>query len=252
MDISSSIKEKLNEIEQVENVRIIMAVESGSRAWGFASPDSDYDVRFIYVREAEDYLKLKPLRDVIEWQLDEVYDISGWDLKKALLLLHDSNPTLHEWCNSPIVYLENELAGPFRELTKEFFIPKKALFHYLSMANHNCRAYLSGENVRIKKYFYILRPILAARWVAEYHTAPPMVFDQLMEAELPTDLLQIVQGLVDVKRQTPELGNGARISEMDAYIQEQLEELRCIAEQEDDRKNDWKKLDEFFRMAVVG
>ena len=79
-----------------------------------------------------------------------------------------------------------------------------------------------------------------------------MVFDQLMEAELPTDLLQIVQGLVDVKRQTPELGNGARISEMDAYIQEQLEELRCIAEQEDDRKNDWKKLDEFFRMAVVG
>ena len=85
MNITALIKQKLNEIEKIENVQIIMAVESGSRAWGFASPDSDYDVRFIYVREAEDYLKLKPLRDVIEWQLDEVYDISGWDLKKALL-----------------------------------------------------------------------------------------------------------------------------------------------------------------------
>lgn len=251
-DIEKSIKAKLNEIEQTENVRIIMAVESGSRAWGFASPDSDYDVRFIYVRNTEDYLKLVPGRDVIEWQLDDVYDVSGWDLKKALVLLHDSNPTLHEWCNSPIIYTENSLAVPFRKLTKECFLPKKALFHYLSMATRNYREYLIGEQVRIKKYFYALRPILAARWVARRRTAPPMLFEQLVDAELPVELASVVQDLITVKKQTPELGGGDHIPELDTFILSQLEEMRLAAEREENQKNVWDKLDEFFRMAVKG
>ena len=95
MDIVERIRNKLDEIERTENVRVILAVESGSRAWGFPSPDSDYDVRFIYVRRPEDYIRLNPVRDVIEWQLDDIYDISGWDLQKALRLMHDSNPSLH-------------------------------------------------------------------------------------------------------------------------------------------------------------
>ena len=118
-EIVKRIKEKLVEIEQVENVQIILAAESGSRAWGFASPDSDYDVRFIYIRKPEDYIRLNPVRDVIEWQLDDVYDVSGWDLQKALRLLHESNPALHEWCTSPIVYREDERADALRELSKE-------------------------------------------------------------------------------------------------------------------------------------
>ena len=101
MDISSKmqnvIEEQLKEIEEKENVKIIYCVESGSRAWGFASPDSDYDVRFIYVRNKEDYLKLNKNRDVIEWRLDDVLDINGWDIQKALRLLYKSNPTLFEW-----------------------------------------------------------------------------------------------------------------------------------------------------------
>lgn len=104
MQITKVITEKLNEIEEKENVKILHAVESGSRAWGFASPDSDYDVRFIYVRKKEDYLTLCEKSDVIEWQLDETLDINGWDLKKALQLFHKSNATLFEWSNSPIVY----------------------------------------------------------------------------------------------------------------------------------------------------
>ena len=100
------ILRELKKIEAQENVKIIMAIESGSRAWGFASPDSDYDVRFIYVRKEEDYLKLEKTRDVIEWKLDDVLDINGWDIKKALQLLHNSNPTVFEWCASPIVYWE--------------------------------------------------------------------------------------------------------------------------------------------------
>ena len=90
------IQEKLREIEEKEDVRIIMAVESGSRAWGFASPDSDYDVRFVYVRQLKDYLRLEKAKDIIEWQLDDVLDINGWDLKKALMLMHDSNPSIFE------------------------------------------------------------------------------------------------------------------------------------------------------------
>lgn len=82
MTIRKEIEEKLREIERNEKVRIIRAVESGSRAWGFASPDSDYDVRFIYVRQQADYLILNEKRDVIEWQLDETLDINGWDIKK--------------------------------------------------------------------------------------------------------------------------------------------------------------------------
>ena len=119
MDMEQVIREKLAEIENKENVRIIMAVESGSRSWGFASPDSDYDVRFVYVRKLEDYLKLDKTRDVIEWQLDDTLDISGWDLKKALQLMHESNPSIFEWCASPIVY---RCSPAFEELQE---IPKR-------------------------------------------------------------------------------------------------------------------------------
>lgn len=103
-DIQKEIREKLREIEEKEQVFILLAVESGSRAWGIASPDSDYDVRFIYVRKPEDYLRLDPVKDVIEWQLDEVLDINGWDLKKALIQFQRGNAALFEWAQSPIVY----------------------------------------------------------------------------------------------------------------------------------------------------
>ena len=108
-DILKEIQEKLLEIEKKENVTILLAVESGSRAWGFASPDSDYDVRFIYIRSEKEYLRLDAPRDVIEWQLDDVLDMNGWDLKKALLQFHRGNATLFEWSNSPVVYKKTVL-----------------------------------------------------------------------------------------------------------------------------------------------
>jgi predicted nucleotidyltransferase len=98
------IIEKLNEIEQTDNITILHAVESGSRAWGFASPDSDYDVRFFYMRQKDYYLRLDRTRDVLEYPVFDLLDINGWDIDKTLKLLHTSNPTLFEWSNSPIVY----------------------------------------------------------------------------------------------------------------------------------------------------
>ena len=128
------ILRELKKIEEQENVKIIMAIESGSRAWGFASPDSDYDVRFIYVRKEEDYLKLEKTRDVIEWKLDDVLDINGWDIKKALQLLHNSNPTVFEWCASPIIYWETEEFAWLKDILPQYLMQQlKKKLQYLNL-----------------------------------------------------------------------------------------------------------------------
>ena len=150
------INEKLKEIEKREKIKILHCVESGSRAWGFASPDSDYDVRFIYLREKEFYLRLEDTRDVIEWQLDDTLDINGWDVKKALALLYKSNPTLFEWNLSPIVYKTTDEWQEISKIINEYFVQKSGVYHYLSTAKSNYREYLKGEIVRCKKYFYVL------------------------------------------------------------------------------------------------
>ena len=141
------IQTQLRRIEEEENIKILLAVESGSRAWGFASPDSDYDVRFIYIRRLEDYLRLDAIRDVIELPIDDVLDINGWDLQKTLRLLYKSNPTLFEWFSSSIVYQKTEFADEFRDLMMHYFSSKKTLYHYISMAEGNYREYLKGEIV---------------------------------------------------------------------------------------------------------
>ena len=146
-----TIKEKLKEIEERENVKILHCVESGSRAWGFASPDSDYDVRFIYVRPREYYLRLDKTRDVIEWQLDDTLDISGWDLEKALRLLYKSNPTIFEWNASPIVYKTTEEWKEVSAIINTYFNPKSSLYHYLSTARSTYRHFLTGDTVKYKK-----------------------------------------------------------------------------------------------------
>ena len=124
------IIQKLKEIEQTENIRILHAVESGSRAWGFPSPDSDYDVRFIYVRPPEFYLKLEKTRDVIELPINDMLDINGWDLNKALRLLHSSNPTLFEWMSSPVVYHQTEYIDQLLPIMDQYFSCKSGLYKH--------------------------------------------------------------------------------------------------------------------------
>jgi len=157
------IIEELKRLEREEQVRILYACESGSRAWGFPSRDSDYDVRFVYIRKPEWYLSIFEKRDVIERPISDKLDISGWDLRKALNLYRKSNPPLLEWLQSPIRYYEHSgIAEQLRRLSPLAFSPKSCMYHYLSMARGNYREYLQGERVRIKKYFYVLRPV----WLA--------------------------------------------------------------------------------------
>ena len=243
---------KLVEIEQAENVCIIHAVESGSRAWGFASPDSDYDVRFIYVRPKEFYLKLEKTRDVIEWQLDETLDINGWDLQKTLRLLHSSNPTLFEWNSSPIIY---KTTGAWNEISQEisnYFSAKSGLYHYLSTANSNYREFLKGESVKLKKYFYVVRPLLACKWILDRKCPPPMLFSELMEAELEPDIRPIIEDLLLLKKNTPEMGESRRIDKLNDYIDENLVSLKAAIDAlPTERKAEWHKLNELF-LSVVG
>ncbi|MBS4161445.1 nucleotidyltransferase domain-containing protein, partial [Klebsiella pneumoniae] len=102
--MNQRINEELANIENMNHVKILFAVESGSRAWGFPSQDSDYDVRFIYVHQKDWYLSIDEKRDVIERPIHESLDISGWELTKALRLFRKSNPPLLEWLSSEMVY----------------------------------------------------------------------------------------------------------------------------------------------------
>ena len=240
------IEEQLKEIEEKENVKIIYCVESGSRAWGFASPDSDYDVRFIYVRNKEYYLKLNKNRDVIEWRLDDVLDINGWDIQKALRLLYKSNPTLFEWSMSPMVYKTTPQWEKISGIISQYFLEKTGVYHYLSMAKGNYREYLKTDEVKLKKYFYVIRPILACKWILNKKTAPPMLFSELMNECLDDELKPEINRLLEIKKQTSELGKGKRIDVINDYIEKELAEIEKKADMIENKYNDWEILNKIF------
>lgn len=238
------IKLKLREIEEKENIKILHSVESGSRAWGFASPDSDYDVRFIYARPKEFYLRLDKTRDVIEWQLDDMLDINGWDISKVLSLLYKSNPTLFEWNSSPIVYKTTKEWEYIATIINKYFAQKSGLYHYLSTAKSNYREYLKGETVRLKKYFYVLRPLLACKWILAEGTPPPMLFSELMDKYLDESIRADVLKLLDLKMNNPEITEGKRFEKVNEYldktileIEEQIKSLPSYHEQSWDELN---------------
>ena len=247
MTMFEAIVRELDLIEQAEHVRILHCVESGSRAWGFASPDSDYDVRFIYVRDEDFYLKLEETRDVIEWKLDDTLDINGWDLKKALRLLKQSNPTLFEWNSSPLVYRTTDDWKRISQVISGYFLKKKGLYHYLSMARNNYREYLRGEKVKLKKYFYVLRPVLACKWILKHSSPPPMLFEELSDDCLEPEMRSIVDELLRLKKETPELGEGDRIAALNDYLERSIENVgRDILSLPDEDKGGWEELDSLF------
>lgn len=250
--MTETIQKKLDEIEQKENVKILHCVESGSRAWGFASPDSDYDVRFLYLRPSEYYLKLEKTRDVIEWQLDDTLDVNGWDIQKALRLLHSSNPTLFEWNASPIVYRTTEDWAQVSQVINRYFLKKTGLYHYLSTAEGNYREYLKGENVRLKKYFYVLRPLLACEWILKEGTPPPMLFSALADKYLEDSIRPDVEKLLKLKMETPEIGTGKRIDSINEYLDRNIERIKqTVKTLPEEPKTSWEELDRIF-LSLLG
>ncbi|ERK06185.1 putative nucleotidyltransferase [Pantoea sp. AS-PWVM4] len=214
----------LKEIEAEHDVRVLFACESGSRGWGFASPDSDYDVRFLYVHKPEWYLRVEASRDVIEKPIDDELDVCGWEWRKALGLLKRANPTLIDWLDSPVVYRqESNVMARLNTLSGRFFSADRARWHYKAMAAKNFRQYLQEEEVRLKKYFYVLRPLLAVRWIEERNGAPPMRFDQLVRGTVSdTRLLRDIEELLTIKQRSGEAQYGSRREVLHAFIEAEL------------------------------
>lgn len=219
--IKKHIVNRLDEIEKEHNVVILLAIESGSRAWGFESTDSDYDVRFIYKHPKDWYLSVHPGPDVIEYPIVDEFDYSGWDIKKTLFLMNKSNPVLFEWLRSPIVYRKNNsMFELISETSNKYFSRISSTYHYINMAKRNFKEYLKKDMVRIKKYFYVLRPILACMWMERFNESPPMEFEKLLILiSTEKELLEEIQSLLGRKKSGVELGLEKRIDTINMFVE---------------------------------
>lgn len=256
--MKKQILQILKRIEEDYGVKILYACESGSRAWGFPSKDSDYDVRFIYVHKTEDYLTIDPIgvgkkRDVIELPVTDTLDVSGWELTKALRLFRRSNPPLLEWLNSEIVYYKAfSTIEQMRKLGKQIFSPKSCFYHYLNMAGNNFRKYFKNEKVQIKNYFVVLRPLLAAGWIKEFDEFPPLEFYELLEVLVPKgELKNEIMLLLHRKMAGGDADPEPKIWIIHDFLEEELERLRKYAITLNSHHPDYTpELDKLFRETL--
>ncbi len=248
------VQRRLDIIERHEGCRILFAIESGSRAWGFPSPDSDYDVRFVYARPVSWYLSLSPGRDVIETPIEDDMDVNGWDLRKALLLVLKSNAVISEWMESPIVYRQDAVAlRQLRRFADRALHPRALTYHYSHLARQQVAAKLSKDRIALKRYFYALRPALALRFLrTNPGCRPPMHLAALMsETALPAATRRKIDELVAIKRQTREMGHGRRIPVLDRLIAEEIARASAtIAEAPGRAKAEILAADRLFRRLI--
>jgi uncharacterized protein len=248
------IKAELGRIEKETDVKILLAVESGSRAWGFASTDSDWDVRYIYVHRLDWYLRIDQQKDSQEVILPNDIDLAGWELRKALGLFRKSNPPLLEWLRSPIIYLEQfSTAERLRELSQRYFNPRSCMYHYLSMAKGNFNEFLKDrELVKIKKYFYVLRPVLACDWIQNTNSFPPMEFERLVEVQVSDPSLRAeIDRLLARKIAGEELNEEPRVDVLNDFLAEKIRYYsEHVGEVDTVDRPQTEMLDELFRSTL--
>jgi uncharacterized protein len=253
--IRTEILRRMHAAELEHDVIILLSVESGSRAWGFESPNSDFDVRFIYVHKPEWYVSvsLEEQRDVIEYPIVDDIDINGWDVRKALRLFWKSNPAFVEWIQSPIIYAEHgAFAQQVRRLLPDVYSCVSGVHHYRSMAKTNFRGYLRDDLVPIKKYFYVLRPLLAVRWLEKYQTAAPIEFQKMLHLiDDNPQLLGDIDVLLERKRGVKEMGLEPRFPRIDAFIESELLRLESVEASATPRGNVISDLNELFRSTLT-
>jgi predicted nucleotidyltransferase len=253
-DIEESIKQSLQEIEASHHVRILYACESGSRAWGFESQDSDYDVRFLYVRPQSAYLMLDAPRDVIELPIAGDLDINGWDIFKALRLFRKSNPPLLEWLFSPIVYQESSSAiQALREIAQRRYSTPALFYHYLHMARTNHRQYLLGKSeVILKKYLYAIRPLIVLLFLEQQQRLPSTNFlATLAQVRLPEAVRAHILMLIERKLQGTELGAAPPDEVLDAFIATRLEEWQSRLSSAGDTLKDSQELEPLLQRILA-
>jgi uncharacterized protein len=252
--VKSEILAALESIEAEAKVRVLLAVESGSRAWGFPSPDSDYDVRFIYVHEPSWYLTVFESRDVIENMLPGDLDVSGWELRKGLRLFSKCNLALNEWLGSPIRYREvSDFRRELCSLMPIFFNPIRATHHYKSMAKQALSALTTENKISIKKFLYASRALLACRWIRQHKSQPPTEFQALVDEVANVDERIYFADLLTRKSETPEKGEIVLEQSGREAITAELENYEGDATSlEASPKNSLQQLDTTLRRWVGG
>ncbi|MES2070615.1 MAG: nucleotidyltransferase domain-containing protein [Pseudomonadota bacterium] len=253
-DVRAEILRRIRAAEEEHGVRVLLAVESGSRAWGFESPNSDYDARFIYANSRDWYLSvgLEEQRDVIEYPIVDDIDLNGWDVRKALRLFWKSNPAFVEWIQSPIIYAENTtFAADVRRLLPTMYSCENGIHHYRSMARTNFRSYLKADLVPLKKYFYVLRPLLAVRWLERYESAAPIEFSKLLHLiDGNRPLLADIDALLERKRAAPEMGLESPVQSINAFIESELERLESLMPSPFQRGDVLSRLNDVFHHGI--
>lgn len=256
-ELQDLIGEKINSIAQEYNVKILYACESGSRAWGFPSPDSDYDIRLIYYHPLEWYLSIDEGRDVIEKPIEKhplgEIDLGGWDIRKVMRQIKKSNPVIWEWLQSPIVYQKENsiITEVLRNGIDDMFSPIKACYHYISICKGMMNNELQGEYVKIKKYFYMLRPILSAMWILRFKTIPPMEFQPLVSLlDDNKEMKENIAALLSKKQETDERIPILRMKPIDTFLEKQMQYCmeKAITLPKNKMKND--DLDQLFRSLI--
>ncbi|MBX2856274.1 MAG: nucleotidyltransferase domain-containing protein [Rhodobacteraceae bacterium] len=230
LEVRANILAKLRGIETENEARILFAIESGSRAWGFPSPDSDYDARFVYARSVDWYLSISPGRNVIELPIEGDLDINGWDIQKALHLILKPNPVLLEWLTSPIRYQWNDaICDQLIAFSKQIAHNKACVHHYVGLGEGIFARTIEGkEHVSLKKYFYVLRPAMALRWLRMNPcTIPPMNFHELMSGvDLPSNQAVLIQDLLEKKLASREMGEAPRIRQLEEFVLAEFEQAK--------------------------
>ncbi|MDR1689357.1 MAG: nucleotidyltransferase domain-containing protein [Clostridiales bacterium] len=223
-DIKEQIQNKLYATEEQYNVKIPLAVESGSRGWGFASADSDYDCRFIYVHKKDWYLTVLDKMDFIEYPADSVFDINGWDIRKFIKHIIKSNAVMLEWLSSNEVYVKNErVTGLLQNLAASFFNPIAVSHHYLSIAKNKLAQILSEDTSKLKRYFYVLRPIANLNYIHQHGVMPYMEYDKtLAETAIPPEILSEIKELTAIKASSDETLKIERNEKLIAYFTQEI------------------------------
>lgn len=200
-NIEAKIKSELERMAKEKGVRVLYACESGSRSWGFASPDSDYDVRFLYAHPEDWYLSIFDKRDVIEKPITDELDLGGWDIKKALGLLAGSNASLIEWLHSPVVYYQDDVfLAKMRALAKKCFRARNVCYHYYVMADKLWHKIEPKSGIKLKTLFYVLRALLCVEWIIREERIPPVAMSEIMNKYYSnTDFLSSISFLIDLK-----------------------------------------------------
>lgn len=252
-DIKKAILQKLYETEQTYNVKIPLAIESGSRGWGFASPDSDYDCRFIYVCQKDWYVSITEKKDFIEYAADEVFDINGWDLKKAIQHIMKSNAVIFEWLSSNEIYIKNDaVTAELKALAEQYFNPIAVSYHYLSIAKNKLNEILDVEDAKLKKYFYILRPLANLCFIQEHMKMPHMEYMKtLSEISIDTRVHDEIMKLLEIKKVSNESYTMPQNEILINYFKQEIENhTENIQSIKFEKNRDYDNIDTVFRKII--